>query len=373
LELGLGHTKKLFDAFFSSTRSSSLARKWQRSWGAAIFLCSTAIIFFYLSPTISILAAQQDNHIISTTKIRSTCSQQKEVLMNNTNGGMILFWHVPKTGGSTLRRRYAGGWHRKKGLHTNVIGSIDMGLRKKHYVPKKKRLEAKYLTASSSNNNNDTLFWEIHGGPSLSTINVDIRHWRSLAKLNNKTFFAFTIVRDGPAAAISYFNFYCQQPICNNTVFGPHTFTNSEAGLLQNVATWRNYQSRILFHGDYNGTEWYGPNRQISETESHLLYEESELDWIGIIETLSSMTIPLLDYLATGNSNFVSPRPIQNEKVAATTTTTTTKMNISMEDTKYFLEENTKLDHILWQRARNDFSWNKTSPSIIQTRCLAAI
>jgi hypothetical protein len=27
----------------------------------------------------------------------------------------------------------------------------------------------------------------------------------------------------------------------------------------------------------------------------------------------------------------------------------------------------------LWQRARNDFSWNKTSPSIIQTRCLAAI
>ena len=115
----------------------TLARKWQRSWGAAIFLFFVvAIIFpiFYLSPTISILAAQQDNPIISTTKIRSTSSQQKEVLMNNTNGGMILLWHVPKTGGSTLSRRYVGGWHRKKGLHTNVIGSIDMGLRKKHYV-----------------------------------------------------------------------------------------------------------------------------------------------------------------------------------------------------------------------------------------------
>ena len=205
------------------------------------------------------------------------------------------------------------------------------------------------------------------------TINVDIRHWRSLAKLNNKTFFAFTIVRDGPAAAISYFNFYCQQPICNNTIFGPNTFTNSEAGLLQTVATWRNYQSRILFHGDNNGTEWYGPNRQISETESHLLYEESELDWIGTTETLSSMTIPLLDYLATGNSNFVSPRPIQNEKVAATTTTTKTTMHISMEVTKHFLEENTKLDHMLWQRARNDFSWNTTIPFIIQTRCPAVI
>lgn len=45
----------------------------------------------------------------------------------NNNGGVIVFWHVPKTGGSTLRQRY-----RRKN-YPNLIRWVDMGLKPSNY------------------------------------------------------------------------------------------------------------------------------------------------------------------------------------------------------------------------------------------------
>jgi len=171
-----------------------------------------------------------------------------------------------------------------------------MGIKHDVYLRRKKEIESTYLTDNTTAHT-ETLFWEIHGGISLPSFNDDIWYFRSLAQKHNKTFFAFTILREGPSAAISYFNFYC--PPCEGWQF-PKSFNNTEQDFVGvSSVVWSNYQSRLLFHGNY-GHEFL--NSTIKAENATQMYENSELDWIGTTNTLSETTIPLLDYLINGQT-----------------------------------------------------------------------
>ena len=293
---------------------------------------------------------------------------RKHLQMNHENGGMIVFWHIFKTGGSTLRRRY------HKRTHKKVRRWVDMRMTQETYLKKKSQAEATFLSDTHTSDpygyHGSTLFWEIHEGPSLSTLNHDIVRWRSIAKQNNKTLFVFTLFREAPSAAISYFNFYC--PPCDSHQFG-FNFENTEQDFLRTSLTWRNYQSRILFHGDYgDGKLWL--NRTITAEESWHLYQNSELDWIGTTETLSNTTIPILEYLITGKHvPYQSAVTVPEEKVASARYKHTNISHIRRSDLSleamHFLEENTSLDQPLWQWARRDYHWESNNASIIQTPC----
>jgi hypothetical protein len=293
------------------------------------------------------------------------CTRQLQ--MHNKNGGMIVFWHIPKTGGSTLRSRYHGRTHSK------VKRWIDMGLKHETFLKRKSAVEATFLSDTHKSDPNGfhgkTLFWEIHGGPSLSILNQDIVHWRSIAKQNNKTFFAFTLFREGPSAAISYFNFYC--PPCNAPMFESN-FQNTEQDFMRTSLTWRNYQSRLLFHGGYGGKLWL--NKTITTEESRHLYENSELDWVGTTETLSNTTIPILEYLITGrhephqSATLMRKEKVATERYEQNNISHIVRSNLSLE-AMHLLEENTSFDQAIWQWARRDYHWDSNNASIIQTPC----
>jgi len=276
-----------------------------------------------------------------------------------TNGGLIVFWHVPKTGGSTLRARFTSRHYPR-----TIQNWISMGLMEPKYTRLKKQAETLFL---SSNANKKVLFWEIHGGPSLNKLNKDIVRWRSLAEKHNKTFFSFTVLRDGVSAAISYFNFYC--PPCNEPrIFGGvDHLKNTHESFTRAVPMWKNYQSRILFHGDY-GTNW--TNRSILPHESQSLYQASQLDWVGTTETLSTTTIPLLERILNEEAVGV----VSNEKNATIRYQEIPVPHIAKEDLPLesirFIREHTALDHELWERARRDYHWSSSeNPDWIRRSC----
>ena len=291
-------------------------------------------------------------------------------LQRSANGGAILFWHVPKTGGSTLRSLY------KRRNYHNLIQWVDMGLSNASYQKRKYHLENAFLANSSVGSANGYhgrfLFWEIHGGPSLSSLDRDVNHWRSLAIHHNKTFFAFTLLRNGPDAATSYFNFYCT-PLCPNNEQFVNNLTNSEEDFIGGAKdTWANYQSRILFHGHYDSASWMNHTVKGIDMESAIeMYEATTFDWIGVTEQLSNVTIPLIDYMVKGP--VPETKQVKLEKVAEERYSTLEGRSIARIRTKTLspdhqrlLREHTKIDTFLWKRALEEYKWDRSDPTHIR-------
>ena len=195
--------------------------------------------------------------------------------MTTEKGGVIFFWHIPKTGGHTIRHNFGLGRVQKSAKDV-LLGELQPHMREQllnyHntsstqdtttlFLSKVRFIMANYLdvflnkavskinkylssngTAAPSNtgHNNSThtkknmtfpssnqgriLMVEVHGMDNYHANELEpyLHAWRQRSKESGVPFFAFTLLREAISEQVSFFNFYYLHPgdtrFCNNSI-----------------------------------------------------------------------------------------------------------------------------------------------------------
>jgi hypothetical protein len=150
------------------------------------------------------LAATVSN-VISTSATRgivdgSLSSQKNRSLPDLRKGGIVLFYHMPKTGGTALR--YLAKKNEQIEFHSNQKVSME-----------EIKQQINQWTMSKDivvGEGQKVKFVELHYAlePFVAS-NDDLVKWRADAKENNIPFFVFTVLREPVEAFISFFNYFC--------------------------------------------------------------------------------------------------------------------------------------------------------------------
>ena len=193
--------------------------------------------------------------------------------MTTEKGGVIFFWHIPKTGGQTIRHNFGLGRVQKSAKDV-LLGELQPHMREQLlnynssstqdaitsvFMSKVRFIMANYLdvflnkavpkinkylssngTAAPSNNNNaiqnkknatvpssnngKILMVEVHGMDNYHTDELEpyLHAWRQRSKESGVPFFAFTLLREAISEQVSFFNFFFIHPgdtrFCNNSI-----------------------------------------------------------------------------------------------------------------------------------------------------------
>jgi hypothetical protein len=208
---------------------------------------------------------------------------------NGGSGGVVFFLHIPKTGGTTIR----------KNLET--IDGIQYIFAKNYstYYESAPLVEEAILGSqrrSRSNNMNRStvLFYEIHAttAPSFFRLRQRLKRWRDTASRNQVPVFFFTLIREPISFAFSHFRFFHVEK--RNPTFERCNATEDNFLRL----SLENPQCQFLYKGEpsmraqkavLNGTV-IQPH-ECRQVQQHVL---ELFDWVGVTENLSNETIPLL-------------------------------------------------------------------------------
>ena len=151
----------------------------------------------------------------ATTSIKHQCSQFDDLLqsmhdpsrprrrpLSNLMGegrdrrrGVVLFWHVAKTGGTTM-----------KGYFAQVPGvTVYPTLKPGDFDRAAEKIERILMNP----NTNQFLFVEFHGkGFPTDSIDSHLLRWRKLSEAHDVPLFVFTLFREPVSYAVSFFNFF---------------------------------------------------------------------------------------------------------------------------------------------------------------------
>jgi len=243
------------------------------------------------------------------------------------NGGIVVFYHVAKTGGNTVR----GIFDRLKSpddtdpfqyirIRTkpsrNIVATMPQNnnnnnqtLSSSQCVPPAKgyknankvfRLIHKFVKQPIRGRKTKTALVEIHGDSSGmgKQLADQIQELRQACLEHNRPFFAFTLVRDPLPFALSYFTMFhtnCNMGWCEHQQFDEA----NEHNLLQSLRP--NRQCFLLTHTSaIEGIHpsFYDKCKVTKEDcDDTYLKMKNSLDWIGTTEHLTTETIPLLEYM----------------------------------------------------------------------------
>ena len=201
--------------------------------------------------------------------------QQQSMLFNMKNipsmtssGGVIFFLHIPKTGGSTIRRNV------ETYDHINYVFAKNYST----YWDTASQVEDAIINRTTTTNNT-VLFYEIHAttAPSFYKLRKRLQRWKQTAQIHNVPFFAFTVVREPVAYAFSHFNFFHIQK--RNPTFEQCNATEDDFIRL----TLYNPQCQFLFQGESSMRAQKVKNVKIQQDDcDNVKNEMIELfDWIG--------------------------------------------------------------------------------------------
>lgn len=269
---------------------------------------------------------------------------------NKRGGGVIVFWHNAKTGGTTVRKQcgslpgvdymllikpedYYGGGH---------VISERLSASPGDYKPED--------DPTNKHNPNRTLFVEMHGmnAPTVLDMESHLQRWRYLSKLHGTPLFVFTLLREPVPYSLSYFNFFHQDSVRQST----------QTDLLRASFS---RQCHTLAAAP-------GHNKRICALLYKKFYEL--FDWVGTTEKLTTQTLPLLQHLlrfrppqerfaalnATKASSFALPtNTSRNNYNVAVPNQYSLHMESLSKGTIKAVKERTCLDYGLWEQAQRDY------------------
>jgi len=236
------------------------------------------------------LITSPSSHTDARSKVEnSTVCFANSTLPSLDTGGLVFFLHIPKTGGTTIRR------------NLEKIEGIEYVFAKNYsaYYDSAPLVES---VISKGSENKTVLFYEIHAStaPSFFKLRNRLKRWRETAHHNRVPVFFFSLVREPISYSFSHFNFFHLQE--RNPSFERCNATENEF-LRKSVY---NPQCQFLFKGEpsmrgqrRNATGSNPPKLMVQSEECEAVKENlfELMDWVGTTEHLTTETIPLLSKL----------------------------------------------------------------------------
>ena len=248
------------------------------------FLCLSALVAENLNLTL--VSTATANLPAFHDIIMGSSSVAIRPLPSFAKGGVVIFNHVAKTGGTTIRETFS----KQSNIEWQFVGGLDDLLTYSIEVD---------LRLSGKIRDDKILFLELHGPvPGIFELHDFFDRWHAMAEEHHSSFFTFTVVRDPVAYAVSFFNFILAEPClfngCPYKLYAP-----TEENLIETAQA--NYQCMYLARDvtwfDFTENQTIPP--LATEYECNAVYNvmRMDMDWIGVTEKLTSETMPLLKHM----------------------------------------------------------------------------
>jgi len=277
-------------------------------------------------PSITPLETNITSKYNQTTENNTTVSYYNHTLPSFNDSGVILFYHLAKTGGVTIR---------------NIMKDMEHV----EFLRASNTSEFEHISENISMILNRTtqpkiLFVELHAGqslPGLAELSPIMQQWHRLSQQHDIPFFAFTLLRDPIHVHVSAFLFFhllrCTASWCSVRKSRP-----SEKNLLNSITPNR-LCSSLARGQDHEDLIYQNVSAgECLEVEKLL---RQDWNWVGTTEEISTTTLPMvfemLHYIPknTTSSNVSSRGDLLNVK------------NIS-QATRMALKNQSKLDYKLY-------------------------
>jgi hypothetical protein len=199
--------------------------------------------------------------------------------------GVVFFYHLAKTGGTTIRENFQR--HRKR---VRVVRAWDNATVASAY---------REIEDVVNGDTRRLLLIEWHGGvPGLPQLHSKIQHWRAKAAQQRVPFFTTVLVREPLAFHVSHFMFFHHLQ-CHLFWCGRPLYESTQANLLK--AAVPNHQSLMLFRGQrpkYTRQD----SMDTRDLSSLLDLLDADWDWVGTTEKLQNVTLPILSKILLGDA-----------------------------------------------------------------------
>lgn len=273
--------------------------------------------------------------------------QQMQPLTSAT-GGIIFFFHGPKTGGTTIRDNFQNAQNFPMIDFTGVYVS-------RQWKRVQKQVQEKLQVSPNSSTNKTILFVEIHNRqrPSwMMDIAPRVQQWKHEAKEQGIPFYAFTLLRDPVDLAISYFNYFHvlggifgderMLPQVNGTVesFRQVVLHEPSSSLSppSSTSNQQHFNPQCLYFLKGELVETTRPTARDCQRVQQSLHET--MDWIGDTKTMSHDTLPLLLYLITGQRQQDRSTHKQQQQQLKTSNQSKKRQHVRGKDTVVLLSRN---------------------------------